>query len=371
MKLAAPVQAWLARRVRQAEKPLPVRHGDCANCGAAVAGAYCARCGQETAIELPTARRFLRDAAGRYVALDGRLWRTLATLTVQPGSLTREYLAGRRRRYVRPGRLFLVLSLALFAVLRFNVDGPVIIWTQDDAAEPGAALAGASAPAANAAGVARNETAASSESCTSRSWTKLCAFPDAPGAAAGASSTAGAKPGGTPGSTLALGVDDNFNLTLDEAASPWLAPLRPRLDGFNRLTREQKSEQLVQGVLRFGPYAMVALLPVFAALMQLAYLGRTRRHSGRPSRYAAHLVFGAHNHAFLMVAALAFSVLALGPVRAFLVMWTLAYLPWSMRTVYGGPWIGVILRALLVAFAYAICFAVACAGLLVSAAAFR
>ncbi len=99
----------------------------CRNCNAPTTGEYCATCGQETRIKLPTARVFLREAMGRYVALDGRLWRTLAALLFHPGFLTREYLLGRRRRYIRPARLFLVLSLALFAAIRFFADVPVII----------------------------------------------------------------------------------------------------------------------------------------------------------------------------------------------------------------------------------------------------
>ena len=59
----------------------------------------------------------MREAAGRYVALDGRLWRTLFALVARPGFLTLEYFAGRRRRYIRPARLFLVLYLVLFAVI--------------------------------------------------------------------------------------------------------------------------------------------------------------------------------------------------------------------------------------------------------------
>jgi hypothetical protein len=81
---------------------------------------------------LPTARQFLREAAGRYVALDGRLWRALWALVARPGFLTREYFAGRRRRYIRPARLFLVMSVLLFAALRFVIDVPTIrscAWT--------------------------------------------------------------------------------------------------------------------------------------------------------------------------------------------------------------------------------------------------
>ena len=70
----------------------------CRNCVAPAPDAFCPRCGQETRLALPTARQFIKEAAGRYVALDGRLWRTLAALLLHPGFLTREYLAGRRRR---------------------------------------------------------------------------------------------------------------------------------------------------------------------------------------------------------------------------------------------------------------------------------
>src|SRR6478672_5494966 len=107
----------------------PASSGRCRNCRALATGNYCPNCGQETMLELPSAGIFLREVAGRYISLDGRLWRSLRALVVRPGFLTREYLAGRRRRYVRPARLFVALSIVLFAVLRFAAAGPVIIDT--------------------------------------------------------------------------------------------------------------------------------------------------------------------------------------------------------------------------------------------------
>ena len=89
----------------------------CRNCGTHTTGHYCANCGQETRVALPTFGTFMREAAGRYVALDGRLWRTLFALVARPGFLTLEYFNGRRRRYIRPARLFLVLYLLLFALI--------------------------------------------------------------------------------------------------------------------------------------------------------------------------------------------------------------------------------------------------------------
>ena len=51
-------------------------------------------------------------------------------------------------------------------------------------------------------------------------------------------------------------------------------------------------------MLRYGPYAMFALLPAFGFLLKLLYLGRARRYPLRPKLYGEHMVFAAHNHAF-------------------------------------------------------------------------
>ena len=55
----------------------------------------------------------------------------------------------------------------------------------------------------------------------------------------------------------------------------------------------RKVDQIVAGVCRYAPYAAIALLPLFALLLNIAFLGGKRRHPTRPRRYAAHLVFGA------------------------------------------------------------------------------
>jgi hypothetical protein len=165
--------------------------------------------------------------------------------------------------------------------------------------------------------------------------------------------------------------DDDFNLMVDDLNAPILQPLRTRLQAFNHLTPQQKTEQIYNGTLRYGPYALVALLPAFAALVQLAYLGRTRRYQDRPRRYAAHLVFGAHTHAFLFLAVGAFVAIPLGLVRAALAFWIAAYLLLSMKNVYGGRWIGVVLRAALIGLVYTILFALAMAVLVVVAITLR
>ncbi len=94
----------------------------CANCGTSAPDRYCPACGQDTRDRLPTFAQFMREATGRYLSFDGKLWKTLVPLMFRPGFLTRAYLAGRRKRYIGPARLFLVSSLMLFAVLRFATE---------------------------------------------------------------------------------------------------------------------------------------------------------------------------------------------------------------------------------------------------------
>src|SRR4029450_7493033 len=86
-----------------AESADPAAHR-CRNCGAHARGHFCANCGQETRLALPTFGAFMREAAGRYVALDGRFWRTLLGLVGGAGFLRLGYFYGRRRVHERSAR---------------------------------------------------------------------------------------------------------------------------------------------------------------------------------------------------------------------------------------------------------------------------
>ncbi len=278
----------------------------------------------------------LREAAGRYVAFDGRMWRTLIGL-FRPGFLTREYFAGRRRRYIRPARLFLVLSLGLFALLRFDVGSEHLLQPGLDSAENGSAGAGPAKTGPTESG-------------------RVKAGPGEEKQAVG---------------EAASGSTDLSNLMLDLSGEPGLEPLRKRTAAFNRLPRTEQVEQIFSGVLRYGPYAMFALLPLFALMLKIVYLGRARRYPQRPRRYAAHLVFGAHNHSFLFLAVALLVLLPGGAVRAALIVAAMAYLLLSMRAVYGGRWSGVIARAAVISFVYSIFFSVVVVGLVVAAILIR
>ena len=314
--------------------PEPAPAAACRNCGANVTGDYCATCGQETRVKLPTARVFLREATGRYVALDGRLWRTLAALMFRPGFLTREYIVGRRRRYIRPARLFLVLSLALFAAIRFFADAPMHA-AEDPVENPGATSApkGAAEP--------------------------MLKFDE------------GESGGEIPLPGYSIRLDRYMNLELQGVDTAWSRDLQRRLQHFNRLDRQEKYEQIFLGAVRYGPYAMFVLMPAFALLQMIAYLGRGRRYPDRPRLYAEHLVFAAHTHAFLFLVGVLALALPFGPISAALEAWCLVYMLWATKAVYRGRWLGIIARAFLVGTFYSALFGVVVAGLILAAILLR
>ena len=144
------------------------------------------------------------------------------------------------------------------------------------------------------------------------------------GKPAGKAESAPPRRQAAPGEVITL--DDDLNVNLSALAERGGDIGEGPIARFNALPRAQKVEQIVGGALRYGPYAMFALLPAFAALLKLLYLGRYRRHPMRPRLYGEHLVFAAHNHAFLFVAG---SLIAAGPkgvVANLLAIWILIYL---------------------------------------------
>ena len=95
-------------------------HPDCLNCGAELRGQYCAVCGQRASGRLISLWELIRDAFGDLFELDSRLWRTIIPLLIRPGKLTKDYLEGKRARYMPPFRMYLVLSIIFFVIAFFD-----------------------------------------------------------------------------------------------------------------------------------------------------------------------------------------------------------------------------------------------------------
>ena len=88
----------------------------CANCGTSLEGPYCHYCGQLAETFHRSLTHLIAETVETLLHVDGRVWRTLQRLAVEPGRLTRDYLDGKRAYQIPPMRLFLVVVLVfLFA----------------------------------------------------------------------------------------------------------------------------------------------------------------------------------------------------------------------------------------------------------------
>lgn len=89
----------------------------CRNCGTVVTGRYCGNCGQLAQTFHRPIWSLASEVLGDFLSLDGRVMRTLPSLMLRPGKVTKEYLTGKRQRFVPPFRLYLLTSFIYFVML--------------------------------------------------------------------------------------------------------------------------------------------------------------------------------------------------------------------------------------------------------------
>ena len=283
----------------------------CRNCGAQAPLKFCPECGQETALHPPSLLEFLHEFAGHYVALEGTLWRTLWLLVRRPGRLTREYLDGRRRRYVLPLRLYLTASFLFFLVLKL-VAGSVFHGVDVKVDGRHTTLAAVQA-----------EVAAE--------------------AASAASAASGADTGDHLRFVLMRPVD--CGRAGQPACGRLASTLNAAASNFEDHPQEA-ADHAREHFLHWAPYGIFVLLPAFAGIMQLAY--RNRRMT-----YGEHFVFSLHLHAFWFLAGLV--LLALPDTAGDIVqLAVMLYGLWAMRETFGGRWWTTVARALFVIVLYGI-----------------
>jgi hypothetical protein len=93
----------------------------CANCGAKQKGDYCHKCGEKYLKRSDFAlSKFLKDAFRSFTHLDSKLFSSLFLLMFKPGFLTAEYLKGKRKPYLKPLALFLIINALYFLTISFN-----------------------------------------------------------------------------------------------------------------------------------------------------------------------------------------------------------------------------------------------------------
>ncbi len=274
-------------------RPPEATSAACLNCGTPLTGPFCPNCGQRDIPPYPSVRELAIDAFWELSGWDGRFAATLRALFRRPGLLTREFLEGRRVRYISPLRLYLMSSLVYFLMAAA---------LPPEAQPTGTVVVGGIKVGVSTTSRPEKVAAATQEAVQSRQ-------------------------------ALSPAQRDSV-LRQIERAPAFVKPLvrRAIMDpaGFRR--------DLLEGM----PRVLFALLPVFALIVALFYHGR---------KYPEHLYFAIHLHSFVFLA-LSLGVLArftglhslTSAVGVLLLVWIPVYSTLAFRRVYGGTTSGTIAK---------------------------
>ena len=96
----------------------------CSNCNALARtdDKYCSKCGQEIHVHRFTLGHIFHEFFHAFTHADKGIFYLLKELLVKPGTVAREYIGGKRKKYFNPFTFFLILAglfvyLILFLVL--------------------------------------------------------------------------------------------------------------------------------------------------------------------------------------------------------------------------------------------------------------
>jgi len=259
----------------------------CMNCGTELKGPFCYYCGQPDKNFMRFFPVLLRELLEDTLDFDSRFTRTLKPLLFRPGKLTRDYLDGKRFRYVPPLRLYIFSSIAFFFLAAILAGDAINITSDLDGDEE----------VVTGIHIGEEEEKEIHEA--------LQGLEDlSPELAAELEKN-------IKEATQDTESDDSFNFNgepWDRETNPVIIPMMP--DWVNDWINNEIEESPAKGkeieanpdlikdkVFDVMPVTMFVLLPIVALLFKFWYLFAKKY-------YVEHLIFALHNHSFIFVALL-------------------------------------------------------------------
>lgn len=252
----------------------------------------------------------MHEFVGHYVALEGKLAKTLWLLFFKPGELTKQYLAGKRARYVSPLRLYLTASIIFFLLVKVLGAGNLFKVQESSDKNTKEAISQASAEQSKA-GIA------------------------------------------IPNSNTMFDLNKAATEMLRcDATSIPCQKMKAYFDQkYATRTAREMGHEVKDRAIAWAPYAMFLFVPVFALLTQLLY----RR---RKLYYGEHLVYAFHIHAFTFFLLLLMAFMPEG-VSPLIALYGTIYYFMAMRRVFGGRLWPTLLRYSVVATVYPVLLLIA------------
>ncbi len=271
----------------------------CLNCGYSLEREenYCPNCGQENDQKVKPLGVFIKDFILEIVALDTRLFRSVKPFLFRPGRLTRLYLQGKRKDYIPPIRLYLIVSFFYFFLFSLFVTNQAEFMDKDSGIKSlreqileedkkNKALAEKSVP----------------DSTKDKQSPKVVPDTLAQDSTQTKSSKKEVKKYRVNVTAFGYDVDEIVRLSvlkgMDEEEILDSLALAPNL--VNRVMIQQTlklsgatPKEIIKRFFDEIPIVMFFLIPMFALFLRILYFRR---------RYVMHLIFALHLHSFYFLA---------------------------------------------------------------------
>ena len=301
-----------------------LKNARCANCNTRLDGPFCHNCGQREEPRVPSVRSVLGEVTNALFGLESKLWRSLWVLVTKPGQLTQKFLAGKRQKYTTPFRLYLLLSIVVFAYISFTGSGVNISINKANENKPTREQTSA---------IQKNQEAEEESSDTG---------------------------------SIDFGNLDNLQTNIsflsEEQEQAVSKKIKESLKQVETDLNDGKLKEVIQHFIAPLPKALLIFLPIIALFFKVIFLGRGKY-------YLEHLVYLLHNHAFLFAMLILTFTLqkasSLAPnietplIILTVVVWVL-YIPYyfyrSLRVVYESGRFASFVYWLVVLLAYIILF---------------
>jgi hypothetical protein len=292
----------------------------CLNCGRPLEPAddFCRNCGQRTRGTKVPLRDFISDFFQDYFTVDAKFFKSIFLLLAMPGSLTREFNEGKRKRYIAPFRMYLFTSFIYFFLLALSVDK-----NADGSFSEADTIDAAKAQILDSL-VSNRIVVLDVDSLRKMTDSLERDF---------------------QGSTF-LSIEDNDTTEVAESGS-----FSNRFERYIKNKAEianEHPEAFIRSLLRSASITLFFLLPVFALILWAF-------HFKRGPYYVQHLVHSVHLHTFVFAVFSIYLGIGLaadvdGGLIVGLIL--LIYLIWSLRRVYRQSVFTAVIKSLLILLIY-------------------
>ena len=291
--LEPPRRRFFSRRRKAQPPPLP----NCENCGAPMAGRFCAQCGQHAVDYRRSFGRVFADVLDSFLNWDSKFFATIGWLIARPWLLTNQFLAGRRVRYMHPLRVYLLVSILFFFVVNY--------WGKSIHADPSKLSAEDRADILNDPDIPPAVKARVRAAIDAKGRTQPEAQTSPSPAKADTPQPSTTAPPPQPVTSPSASGDYGPMVQLDKPSSTafekWLEQKAKEKMG----EHGSKMALFIATLFSNFPYMMLCCIPLFAFVLKVLYV-RKRIF------YIDHLVYALHIHSFAYLAIMLIVLITLG-----------------------------------------------------------